>query len=103
MRGRAGAFTGAFVALFVAATLVMACGVLLESGLRAKAPVERYRGTDVVVTGDQNAHVGVGTENEESVLLLERARVGAGLEARLAATPGVPAAVSDGSLPARPP
>ena len=101
IRGRIGAFTGAFVALLVASVLVMACGVLLESGLRAKAPVERYRGADAVVTGDQNAHVGLGTENEESIPLPERARVDSGLARRLAATPGVRAAIADVAIPAR--
>jgi putative ABC transport system permease protein len=101
IRGRMGAFTGAFVALMVAAALVMACGVLLESGLRAKAPVERYRGADAVVTGEQSVRVRLGSEDEESVLLPERARVDAGIVGRIAATPGVRAAIADDSVPAR--
>src|SRR3954468_18414580 len=96
-----GAFTGAFVALAVAAALVMACGVLLESGLRAKEPVERYRGADAVVAGAQSVRVHLGPEDAESVLLPERGRIDAGAVRRIAATPGVRAAIADDTVPAR--
>src|SRR5438046_3089694 len=72
-----GAFTGAFVALFVAAALVMACGVLLESGIRAHAPVERYAAATAVIAGRQT----VGPDHD--VVLTERARVDAALAARV--------------------
>ena len=81
--------------------LVTACGILLESGLRAKPPVERYRAPPRSSTGDQNAHVGVGTENEESIPLTERARVDAGVARRLAAVPGVRARDRRQVVPAR--
>jgi putative ABC transport system ATP-binding protein len=77
IRGRAGAFAGAFVALFVAAVLVMACGVLLESGIRAHAPVERYAAATAVIAGDQS----VGEDND--IVLTERARVDASLAERV--------------------
>jgi putative ABC transport system permease protein len=77
IRGRIGAFAGAFVALFVAAVLVMACGVLLESGIRAHAPVERYAAAAAVIAGDQS----VGEDND--VVLTERARVDASLAERV--------------------
>jgi len=93
-RGRSGAFTGALVALFAAAVLSMAWGMQLESILRTHAPVERYAAATAVVTGQQEAGTG------HDVLLGERARVSSALIARLAAVPGVRAAIGDVSVPA---
>jgi putative ABC transport system permease protein len=92
-RGRLGAFTGALVALFAAAVLSMAWGMQLESILRTHAPVERYAATAAVVTGQQEAG--------GDVPLSERARVSSALAARLAAVPGVRAAIGDVSVPAQ--
>src|SRR5436305_9749131 len=93
-RGRLGTFTGALIALFAAAVLSMAWGMQLESILRTHSPIERYAGTVAVVTGQQEAGGG------HRVLLGERARVSSGLAARLAAVPGVQAAIGDVSVPA---
>jgi putative ABC transport system permease protein len=90
-RGRYGAFAGALVALFAAAVLAMAWGMQLESILRTHAPVERYAAAAAVVTGQQEA--GNGTR------LSERARVSSALVPRLAAVPGVRAAIGDVSVP----
>src|SRR5580698_1579634 len=92
-RGRLGAFTGALVALFAAAVLSMAWGMQLEFILRTHAPVERYAGAAAVVTGQQDAG--------QDVPLGELARVSSALAARLAAVPGVRAAVGDVSVPAQ--
>jgi putative ABC transport system permease protein len=94
-RGRLGAFVGAFIALMGASVLTMAWGMQLEAVLRGDAPVERYAGTAAVVTGQQT----VGADHD--VLLTERARVDAGLAARLAAVPGVKAAIGDVAVPVR--
>ena len=94
-RGRLGTFTGALVALFASAVLVMAGGMLLESALRTHPPVERYAAAAAVVTGQQI----VGADHD--VPLGERARVSSALAARLAAVPGVRAAIADVSAPAR--
>src|SRR6516225_11410557 len=93
-RGRLGTFAGALIALFAAAVLSMAWGMQLESILLTHAPVERYAGAAAVVTGQQKVGDGHG------VLLTERARVSTGLEARLAAVPGVRSAIGDVSVPA---
>src|SRR5215469_8879133 len=90
-RGRLGAFTGALVALFAAAVLAMAWGMQLESILRTHSPVERYARAAAVVTGQQ--------EVGHDVLLGEQARVSSALAARLAAVPGVRAAIGDVSVP----
>ena len=93
-RGRLGAFTGALIALFAAAVLSMAWGMQLESILHTHPPVERYAGATAVVTGQQKAGV------DHDVLLGERARASSALIARLAAVPGVRAAIGDVSVPA---
>src|SRR5207248_1857611 len=93
-RGRFGAFAGALIALFAAAVLSMAWGMQLESILRTHSPVERYAAAVAVVTGQQE------TGGRHGVLLGERARVSSGLTARLAAVPGVRAAIGDVSVPA---
>jgi len=67
----------------------------LESILRTHPPVERYLGTAAVVAGRQT----IGADHD--VLLGERARVSAAVLARLAAVPGVRAAIGDVSVPAR--
>src|ERR671932_1592951 len=94
-RGRLAAFTGAFVALMAASVLTMAWGMQLEAVLRGQPPVERYAGAAAVVTGQQT----VGADHD--VLLTERARVSSALTTRLAAVPGVKAAIGDVSVPAR--
>ena len=94
-RGRVGTFTGALVALMASSALVVAGAMPFESALRTQPPVERYAATAAVVTGQQV----VGTEDK--VPLTERARVDASLTARLAAVPGVRAAIADVSTPAR--
>jgi putative ABC transport system permease protein len=94
-RGRLGTFAGALVALIASSVLVMAGGMQLESALRTQPPVERYAGAAAVVTGQQI----VGADHD--VALGERARVGSALVARVAAVPGVRAAIGDLSVPAR--
>jgi putative ABC transport system permease protein len=95
-RGRLGMFIGTLLAFVAAGVLAMAGGMLLEAALRTHPPVERYAATAAVVTGQQ---IVGGSENP--VDLGERARVSSSLAARLAAVPGVRAAISDVSAPAR--
>src|SRR5215212_6304605 len=93
-RGRLGTFIGALVALIASSVLVMAGGMTLEAALRTHPPVERYAAAAAVVTGKQV----VGPDDD--VPLGERARVSSALTARLAAVPGVRAAIADVSVPA---
>jgi putative ABC transport system permease protein len=94
-RGRLGTFTGALVALIASSALVMAGAMPLEAALRTHPPVERYAAAAAVVSGEQT----VGADHD--VPLGERARVDSALVARLAAVPGVRAAIADVSAPAR--
>jgi putative ABC transport system permease protein len=91
---RLGTFVGAFLAFFCAAVLVMAGGMLLQAALSNHPPVERYAGATAVAAGDQS----VGADND--VPLTERARVSSLLTGKLAALPGVKAAIADVAVPA---
>src|SRR3954454_15427972 len=94
-RGRLATFTGALVALIAASVLVMAGGMLLQGAIQTHAPVERYSAATAIVTGHQI----VG--KEDRVVLGERARVSSSLVPRIAAVPGVRAAIADRSVPAQ--
>ena len=58
LRNRRSGFIGAFVALLFAATIITACGILIDSGARSTIPTERYSGTDLVVTGKRSVETG---------------------------------------------
>src|SRR4051812_14872912 len=94
-RGRLGTFIGALVALIASSALVVAGAMPLQAALRTQPPVQRYAATAAVVTGQQV----VGADHD--VVLGERARVNTALATRLAALPGVRAAVADVSAPAQ--
>ncbi|MFC5744520.1 FtsX-like permease family protein [Actinomadura rugatobispora] len=92
----------------IAALLAIACatlgggafvtgiGVLAESGLRSHAPADRLARADVVVSAPQTYK----PEGDLPIALPERARVPGALAGRLAALPGVTAAVGDIGFPA---
>lgn len=94
LRFRKGGFAAAFIAMFAGAVLVMACGGLMETGIRVDVPAQRLAGADIVVAGDQRyelpkADPGDREEDTESAILAERVRVDAALVDELAAVPGV--------------
>ncbi|HEX4222840.1 MAG TPA: FtsX-like permease family protein [Pseudonocardiaceae bacterium] len=95
LRLRTGGFVAAFIALLFGATIVMACGGLMETGIRTAIPAQRLVDAPIVVTGDQSSGAkGTGED------LPERVRIDADLLGRIQATPGVAAAVPDVSFPA---
>ncbi|MFJ4795003.1 FtsX-like permease family protein [Kitasatospora purpeofusca] len=107
LRARRGAFTGAFLALFCAAALVTACGILLETGLRGTIGTERYAGTPVLVAADQNVHRvtvsgggGKSKTKHKEKPLGERAWLPAGTVDGLRALPGVRAVLPELTFPA---
>jgi putative ABC transport system permease protein len=104
VRCRPAAFAGTFVALMMAALIVSACGILLETGLRVAVPPQRYAAAPVVVAADQQAHLVTGSgegRTDSPQPLPDRARVDARLAERIAAAPGVAAAVPDVTFPVR--
>lgn len=81
LRFRVGGFAASFISLFLGAAIVMACGGLMESGIREAVPPQRLAGAPVLVTGDPS--------------LVERPPVDAALEREVAEVPGVAATVAD--------
>ncbi|MFI8193371.1 FtsX-like permease family protein [Streptomyces sp. NPDC085946] len=99
LRTRGGAFAATFAALLLGASVITACGVLLESGLRAAAPPERYDKAPLIVAGRQSVDLEVksadGSVYDSSQPLSERPRLDASLAAGLAALDGVASVVPD--------
>jgi putative ABC transport system permease protein len=98
MRTRLPGFVGAFVALTVAVAIVTATGVLVESGARAHAPVERFAGTPVIVAARQRVDVDVEGE-VGAELAPEQVRISAALAGRLTPVDGVRSVIPDRSIP----
>jgi putative ABC transport system permease protein len=94
IRGRRVGFIAPFIAVFFGSVLITACGVLLDSGLRAGIPPQRYASAPVVVTAAQSpaGPHDVDARFSERVPLPE-ARVG-----QIAQVPGVRTAVGDVSV-----
>ncbi|WP_037900143.1 ABC transporter permease [Streptomyces sp. NRRL S-350] len=102
VRFRPASFAGTLVALLLGAAVVVACGVLLQTGLTASLKPARYADAPVVVAAEQTVKVdkkvGEDTETQEQATP-ERARTDAALVGRLAALPGVAAARPDTGFP----
>lgn len=87
IRFRPAAFVGTLVALLMTVAIVSACGILLETGVRASVPPTRYAGAPVVVAADQQVTLRVGSGEgayDVSAQVPEHARVDAALLDRLA-------------------
>ncbi|MBM7477572.1 ABC transporter permease [Oerskovia jenensis] len=91
LRARRRSFVGPFVALFLSAMLVAACGLLMESGIRQGIGPERYAGADLVVTAKQSLAVDVDYDEPFG----GRVPLPASAVDELAAIPGVERAVGD--------
>ena len=80
-----------------------ACGVLLASGISGGVPPERYVGADLVVGRHQAVSERHGHGDDAETIhtgVVERLRLPSDIVARIAATPGVAAAVADVSFSA---
>ncbi|MFG1806044.1 ABC transporter permease [Streptomyces sp. NPDC049040] len=102
VRFRPASFAGTFVALLFAAAIVMACGTLLQTGLTAHVAPVRYAHVPVVVAPDPDAEITVGHGDDadtEGEPLTDTPRLPAALATRIAAEPGVAAAVPDVAFP----
>jgi putative ABC transport system permease protein len=104
VRFKPASFAGTFFALLMSALIVSACGILLETSLRASVPPERYANAPVVAAADQNTYVvtGSGEDREkEATPLPDTARMDAGVAAKAAGAPGAATAVADFTFPVR--
>ncbi len=88
LRFRPGVFVAVFVVTFSAASMLMACGGLIETGIRSAVPAQQLRHADIVVTGDQEYHDS-GGDPDEPPILPERVRIDADLAHTISALPGV--------------
>ncbi|HEX3784219.1 MAG TPA: FtsX-like permease family protein [Pseudonocardiaceae bacterium] len=95
LRFRTGGFVAAFIALLFGAMIVMACGGMMETGIRTAIAPQRLAGAPIVVTGDQSS-----SANGSGADYPERVRLDAGLLNKVEAMPGVANAVADVSFPA---
>lgn len=105
LRFRKGAFVATFLAMTFGAMLVLACGGLMETGIRGEVPAKRLANTQFVVTGSQTwtlpkENPDDPEEDTESAYLGERVRLPESLVAELSKVPGVTAAVGDVTVPA---
>ncbi|MEU1368460.1 ABC transporter permease [Streptomyces sp. NPDC005803] len=104
VRFRPASFLGTFVALMMAALIVSACGILLETGIRASVPAQRYAKAPVVAAADQYARLVTGSgegRSESAIPLPDTARVDTTLAGKAARVPGAEAAVADFTFPVR--
>src|SRR5882672_7104809 len=96
LRFRKGGFAATFIALLFGAAVVMACGGLLETGIRAEAAPQRLAAAQILITGNQTYQFpknDPGNDEEkdktESATLAERVRLDRDLVDTLRAVPGV--------------
>ncbi|MFI6558819.1 FtsX-like permease family protein [Streptomyces sp. NPDC050534] len=105
LKARKGGFAGTFVALLLGAAVLGACGVLLESGIRAGSSAERYAAADAVVTGRQEVELTLkdldGSPLHESQPLPERVPLHRSLADRLRRADGVRTVIEDDAVAVR--
>lgn len=104
VRFKPSSFVGTFVALLLAAAIVSACGILLETGLRASIPADRYAKAPVVVAADQRVHMTVGSGEgayDAAAPVPDTARLPESLVGKAASAPGAAAAIGDVSYSVR--
>ncbi|MBT8227373.1 MAG: FtsX-like permease family protein [Dactylosporangium sp.] len=101
LRDRPSRAVATFIALWCGAVIITFGASLIESGNRYEGAPERYAGTDAVVAFEKLPFTFQESDGEtdvEEVLLPEGGRVDIALAERIAAVPGVAAAVADISV-----
>ena len=92
LRHRKSGFIATFIAVVFGTAIVMACGGLMETGIRSNVEPDRLAATSLVVTGNQSHHrPGV----EDPTPLSERVGVPVDLLPKIRSTEGVTSAVGD--------
>lgn len=105
LRFRRTGLVATFIAMALGTAIVLACGGLMETGIRSAVPPQRLAAAAVVVTGNQTyqlpkADPADKEEDPGSATLVERVRVDAGLVNTIQTVPGVAKAVGAVSFPA---
>jgi putative ABC transport system permease protein len=107
LRRHRGAYLGTFLAAFLAVALLAGGGLLMFSVLVAKPPANRFAAAAIVVSGDREVTVRSVTKKKKDKIKIKTKSerlTGAGtlpldLAARIAAAPGVGAAIADYAFP----
>ncbi|MFD8825366.1 ABC transporter permease [Streptomyces sp. NPDC059605] len=100
VRFKPSSFVGTFVALLLAAAVVSACGILLETGVRAAVPAERYAKAPVVVAADQQIHLKIREDDPDTpVTVPDTARLPLALVDKAASAPGAATVIGDVTYP----
>ena len=103
LRTRWRAYVGVFLTVAAAVTLVSACGILLEAGIRANVTPERLAGAPLVVAGDQTVQERSGSGEDAYTVtagVQERVRIDADLVSAVSSVDGVRTARPEISFPA---
>jgi putative ABC transport system permease protein len=105
LRYRKGGFLATFIALFFGAVIVMACGGLMETGVRTAVPAQRLAGAPIVVTGDQHYDLPEEDPGDEHGktdrgTFTEQVSLSPAILTKISAMAGVASAVPDVSFPA---
>jgi len=97
LRFRKGGFVATFLAVVFGTAIVMACGGLMETGIRSNVAPDRLAAAPIVVTGKQS-HLRPGAE--DATPLPERVGVSSDLVTKIRSVEGVSAAIGDHTFPA---
>lgn len=97
LRFRKGGFIATFIAVVFGTAIVMACGGLMETGIRSNVEPVRLAAAPLVVTGNQS-HLRPGAE--DATPLPERVGVPVDLVAKIRSVQGVSETIGDLTFPA---
>ena len=98
LAARKSGMMGAFAAVGLTVILVVSCGILLQSSLRAPIAVERLHNASVVVEAATSVTGSQGEGNINSVSLAEKSRLRASVASRLRGIAGVKSVIADRSV-----
>src|SRR5436190_4301109 len=98
LAARKSGMMGAFAAVGLTVILVVSCGILLQSSLRAPIAVERLHNASVVVVAATSVTGSQGEGNINSVSLAEKSRLRASVASRLRGIAGVKSVIADRSV-----
>lgn len=97
LRYRKSGFLATFVAVVFGTAIVLACGGLMETGIRSNVPAERLAAAPIVVTG-KLTHLRPGAD--ESTPLTEQVGVADSVAAKIRSLEGVTDVIGDLTFPA---
>ena len=96
LRFRKGGFIATFVAVVFGTAIVLACGGLMETGIRSNVPPERLAGAPIVVTGKMT-HLRPGAE--DATPLSEQVGIPANAADKIRSLDGVTKVIGDLTFP----